>query len=141
MDNYERRTVMKTNACLKGIDVTSSIILLVVLASPTSVLMYSQPEHVEHLKTEDLDPGFRTTSIKTKCYSIPYTGAQLKKIEKNGGEEIEELRRFLLKKTEDDDLSLVVAPLRIILGEESSVICLDLEDPAVEFDPFETRIV
>lgn len=136
---------MKTNASLKSTDVTGSVILLGVLAMLCCIVMYPQSEHVvqnmKNLSTDDLYPGYRTASIKTKCYSIPYSREQLKKIEQGGDEGMKEFRRFLREKVEDDDLSLVVAPPRVIFGEKSSNVCLDFEDPAVESEPFETRVV
>lgn len=103
---------------------------------PTGSVLDKKP-----LSINDLDPGFRTATIKTHCYSIPYTREQLKNIEKDGGEAREELNRILLEKTEAEDLSLIVAPPKIVFDDKSSMVCLDFKDPAVESDPFETRIV
>lgn len=136
---------MKKYAGLKSKDVTSSVILLIVLVVLVGTAICSQTANIhqdmKHLSTQDFDPGFRTASIKTKCYSIPYSREQLKKIEQGGGKDMEEFRRFLREKTEDDDLSLVIAPPRVIFGEKSSSVCLDFKDPAVESDPFETHLV
>ena len=134
---------MKTTAFLKGIDVGIRIILLTVLITLGTIVL-----EIGHIRgpadkqkpNVTPNPGFRNSSIKTRCYSLPYSREQLKKMEKDK-EAREELKQMLIEKTLNEDISQIVAPPKVIFDEKSSMVCLDFNDPAMESDPFETRIV
>lgn len=130
---------MKTPAWFKSKDVTKSYILPVVLLILSGVVMFTQKASSladEWEVDETPDEGYRTASIKTKCYSIPYTREQLKKIERDGGEAREELNRILLDKTKAEDLAQIIAPPKIVFDENSAMVCLDFNDPT---EPAPTR--
>lgn len=137
---------MKTFARLKASDVTGGVILLVLLAILCGIVMYQpstvQEHYMKPLSIHDLNPGFQKAIIKTRCYNIPYTWETIMEIKRNGGRALEELKELIQEQTSDINPELIVAPIRITMGIESTEACLDFHDePEQESDPFETRLV
>lgn len=126
---------MKTYAGLKNTDAPGVTILLIFLFVLCGMLIYSQGTQsiLDESNSNDTDEEFRNTSIKAKCYSIPYTRDEILQIAEEGNkEELSRIRWILYKKSYKDDLTNIVGPPRIEYKKEDTSICLDLQDPIKE---------
>lgn len=123
---------MKTRTHFSVVDVVLLVILLAVPITSTEIMSYLEKGSAfgnnESAWLHSFKYDLRTSSVKTHCYNIPYNREQLKKIEKDGGDARAELNRLLQEKTEDEDLTKIVALPKIIFGDDSSMICLDFMD-------------